>query len=153
MGAALQVQIPPDRILPIVAGLESEVLRKSSFLTVGFDRGHKRALLVPVIAVTPATHAVFLALGRQLIVCAHPTLDYGCRFQFLRCVIPPAFDLCAFIKIKLLGVEGPEQVLSGGPAEPSLKRESQAEAARTVLAKHIIDCLKSSNLEYACPSS
>ena len=66
---------------------------------VGFDQGRKRALLVVVIAVAPATHAEFLALGRQLIVSAHPTLDYGCRFQFLRRVMPSAFDRCALIEI------------------------------------------------------
>jgi hypothetical protein len=41
--------------------------------------------------------ADFLALGRPLVVLAHLALDCGDRFQFLRRVLPSAFDSCAFI--------------------------------------------------------
>jgi hypothetical protein len=37
----------------------------------------------------------------------------GDGFQFLRRVVPSAFDRCAFIEIKLLGVIGPDQVFPG----------------------------------------
>ena len=79
---------------------------------VGSDQRRKRALLIIVIAIAPAARTDFLALGR-MIVLAYPALDCGHRFQFLRRVVPSAFDRCAFIKIKLLGVIGPDQVFPG----------------------------------------
>ena len=56
-------------------------------------------LIIIVIAIAPAAHAHFLALGLRSLVLAHSALDCGNCFQFLRRVAPPARNRCAFIKI------------------------------------------------------
>ena len=72
--------------------------------------------LIIVVVTAPAGSADFRALGRRLVVLAHLALDCGDGFQFPWCVMPSAFDRCAFIEIKLLDVIGPDQVFPGGGA-------------------------------------
>jgi hypothetical protein len=99
-----------------------------AFSAVGFDNRRKRSILIIAVIIASAASADFLALGRRLVVLAHPALDWADGFQFPRCVVPSAFDRCAFIEIQLLGVIGPEQVF---PGEELVCPENAIPAARS----------------------
>jgi hypothetical protein len=62
------------------------------------------AALFVFVFVASAARPDLLTLRQRLLVLGHPAFEGGDDFQFLRLVVPSAFDRCAFVKIKLFGV-------------------------------------------------